>query len=74
MSTAVINFRNSALVRSVGMSALIKELGTVGTTYFIRQFCSGQGDYTAERGKLLAGITLDEIVKNVLEIDKQNNR
>ena len=30
----------------------------------------GEGDYTAEREKLLAGITLEEIMKNVREIDE----
>jgi len=71
-SNVVINFRDQALVRKAGMSALKKELGTVGATYFIRQFSAGRGDYTAERDKLLEGITLDEIVKNVREIDKHS--
>jgi len=66
-----IDFRNPALVRKAGMSALKKELGTVGAAYFIRQFSAGQGNYTIERDKLLAGITLDEIVRNVQAIDKQ---
>ena len=64
-----IDFRNPTLVRKAGMSALKKELGTVGATYFIRQFNAGQGDYTAERDKLFEGITLDEIIKSVREID-----
>jgi hypothetical protein len=70
-NNAAINFRNPALVRKAGMSALKKELGTVGTTYFIRQFSTGQGDYTAERDKLLQGITMDDIIKNVRELDAQ---
>lgn len=60
-----------ALVRKAGMSALKRELGTVGAAYFIRQFSSGQGDYTADREKLLAGITFDEIIKNVRGLDEQ---
>jgi len=71
-SNVAINFRDQALVRKAGMSALKKELGTVGTAYFIRQFSTGQGDYTVEREKLLEGITFDEIVKNVRELDKQH--
>jgi transposase-like protein len=67
-----INFRIPALVRKAGMSALKKELGTVGATYFIRQFSAGHGDYTAERNRLLEGIELDEIIKNVRELDAQN--
>ena len=68
-SNATINFRDPMLVRKAGISALKKELGTVGATYFIRQFSAGQGNYTEERDKLLADITLDEIVKNVRELD-----
>jgi hypothetical protein len=70
-SNIAIDFRNPTLVRKAGMSALKKELGAVGTTYFIRQFSAGQGNYTAERDKLLEGITLDEIIKNVKKIDAQ---
>ena len=54
---AAINFRDQKLVRKAGMAALKKELGTVGTAYFIRQFSAGQGDYTTEREELLEGIT-----------------
>jgi len=68
---AAIDFRNPVLVRKAGMSALKKELGPVGTAYFIRQFSSGQGDYTAERHKLLENVTLDEVIKSVREIDAQ---
>jgi len=64
-----IDFRNATHVRKAGLSALKKELGTVGMTYFIRQFNTGQGDYTADRDRLLEGITLDEIIKNVRELD-----
>jgi hypothetical protein len=62
-------FRFPAFVRKAGMSALKKELGTVGAAYFIRQFSTGQGDYTTERDSLLQGITLDEVIEGVREID-----
>lgn len=68
---AADNFRNPAAIRKAGMSALQKELGPVGTVYFLRQFAAGQGDYTAERNDILAGITLDDIIKNAREIDAQ---
>lgn len=68
---AAIDFRNPALVRKAGMSALKKELGTTGTAYFMRQFNAGQGDYTAEREKLLEGVTLDEIIQNVRVSEQQ---
>lgn len=69
-----IDFRNPALVRRAGMSALQKELGTVGAINFIRQFSAGQGDYTAERDKLLAGISVDDIVKGIRDSDKQADK
>ena len=67
-----IDVRNPALVRRIGLSALRKELGTVGATYFIRQFSAGQGDYTAERDELLKDITLDEAIKNIRALDAQH--
>jgi len=73
-SSTAIDLRNHALIHKVGMSALKKALGTVGATYFIRQFNTGQGDYTAERDELFQGITLDEIIKNVRAIDAQKSQ
>jgi len=70
-SSATAYFRSPALVRKAGLSALKKELGTVGATYFMRQFSTGQGNYTAERDNLLRGITLDEIIEEAQEIDAQ---
>ena len=70
-SNAAIDFRNPALLRKAGMSALQKELGAVGAAYFIRQFENGYGDYTAERDDWLTDITLDEIVKEVREIESR---
>ncbi len=66
------DYRNPAIVRKAGISALQKELGTVGTVYFLRQFEVGSGNYTEEREQLLSGITLDDIVKSVRELDAQN--
>jgi len=71
-NNATACFRSPALVRQAGMSALKKELGTVGTAYFMRQFSIGQGDYTIERDNLLQGISLDEIIREVREIDAQH--
>ena len=70
-SSPAISFRNPALVHKAGISALQKELGTVGAVYFLRQFSTGTGDYTAEREQLFHGITLDEIIESVRVIDAQ---
>ncbi|MDR1330146.1 MAG: hypothetical protein LBK23_11155 [Oscillospiraceae bacterium] len=69
MSNTVIDYRNPSVVREAGMSALKKELGAVGTAYFLRQFSAGQGDYTREREELLDGIAFEDIVNRVRELD-----
>ncbi len=51
---------NPAMLRQAGLEALTKALGPVGMIRFIRQFEQGSGDYTAEREKLLAGITMED--------------
>ena len=69
-ANAIEKFRNPAIVREFGMSALRKELGVVGTTYFLRQFNFSRGNYTDERAKFLDKITFGEIVENVRKIDQ----
>jgi len=69
---AAMDYRNPAAVRKAGLDALQKELGAVGAVYFLRQFEVGTGNYTEEREQLLAGITLDDIVKSVRDLDAQN--
>ena len=71
MSAAALNYRNPSTVRKAGLTALKKELGSVGAIYFIRQFDTGSGDYTAKRDKLHEGLTLDEIIANVRKIDAE---
>ena len=64
-----IDYRNPTTVRKIGMAALNKELGPVGTVYFMRQFDRGEGDYTAERDKLLEDFSFNDIIKGVRELD-----
>lgn len=49
-------------IRTAGLEALAERLGTVGMIRFLQQFHTGKGDYTRERGKLLAGLTIQEIL------------
>lgn len=65
------NYRNPAAIRKAGINALKKELGSVGAVYFLRQFEIGSGNYTVEREHLLAGITHEDIVKNIRRIDAE---
>lgn len=53
--------------RKSGIEALTKELGPVGMARFMRQYDSGTGDYTAEREELLAGITMDDVLRELGE-------
>jgi hypothetical protein len=44
---------------------LIQELGPANTVRFVHQFPVGYGNYTEERAKLFAGMTLDDIVSEI---------
>lgn len=44
---------------------LSRELGPVDTIRFIGQYANGTGDYTAERDRLFAGLTLDQIAAGI---------
>ena len=61
-----IDYRNPTVIRKLGQDALLKELGPVGMAYFIRQFDSGNGDYTAERDEYLKDFTLEEAREKLL--------
>lgn len=56
-----IDYRNPSAIRKMGIDALTKELGPVGMAYFIRQYDTGEGDYTAEREQLLSDVTMEDI-------------
>jgi hypothetical protein len=56
---------NFSAIRESGFRALLRELGVAGTVTFMRQFENGSGDYTAERGGALSGITIDDISESV---------
>ena len=65
MSNMTVNIYNPIELRKAGIDALTKELGPLGMTLFMRQFETGQGDYTEEREKLLEGITIEDIEKEL---------
>ena len=72
-SNKAIDFRNPVMVRNAGMSALRKELGIVGTAYFMRQLSVGKGDYTAGRVELLRGVSSKEIAEGIRGIQSMAN-
>lgn len=54
-----------------GIDALVKALGPVGMARFLQQFDPGQGDYTAERDRIVGSTTVDEVMDE-LERGKTN--
>ena len=51
-----------AEVTQEAIRVLIQELGPVNTVRFVNQFTVGYGNYTKERDRLFADMTLDAIV------------
>ena len=45
----------------MGIESLAKDLGPVGMGYFLRQYDTGDGDYTKERKEYLNNISLEKI-------------
>jgi hypothetical protein len=54
-----------------GIDALTNELGPVGMAYFIQQYDRGEGDYTAERKKLLADATMESLMGDLEAMRRQ---
>jgi hypothetical protein len=44
---------------------LVREMGVVDTLRFLSQFGFGSGDYTAERGRWLDGLSLPQITEEI---------
>ena len=63
MNNNAIDFRNSVLLRKIGVEALSKALTPVGMAYFLKQYEIGEGDYTKEREELLKDYTTADIMK-----------
>ncbi|MDQ2085743.1 hypothetical protein RBH29_04750 [Herbivorax sp. ANBcel31] len=52
-------------IRKKGIEVLSRELGPLGMTYFIRQFDSGESDYTKERAEIQESTNVKEIVEEI---------
>ena len=74
MNNAAINYRDFPYLRKAGIDALKRELGNVGTIYFLRQFSAGYGDYTKEREELQANDTLEDVIRGVKEMDARRRK
>lgn len=54
-----------ARVTERATDALLKELGVVDTIRFLGQFRAGGGDYTAQRQKLFADMSVSDIAEQI---------
>ena len=60
-----VNVKDINEVRNIGLNALIKDLGVVGTINFMRQFDMGYGDYTKERMQIKDNPSVADIVSEI---------
>lgn len=60
-----IRIRNLNEIRKIGIESLTRDLGPAGMAYFLRQFDTGEGDYTKERETLFSGIDIKNVVKEI---------
>jgi hypothetical protein len=65
-----VNTRILPRSSSVGYDALVKALGPEDAVRFIRSFDPGSGDYTQERKQYLKKKTVQQIGKEILELQK----
>ncbi|MGD0464978.1 MAG: hypothetical protein ABSB74_21040 [Tepidisphaeraceae bacterium] len=61
-------------IRLRGLAALRRELGRAGLVRFLQHFKPGAGNYTRERQKFLAGLTMDELRGRVGRSRKKKSR
>ena len=73
-SNLTIDFRDPKVVREIGLAVLVKELGSVGTAYFIRQFDRGEGDYTQKHIEMADNLTHNEILEGVKKTERVRSR
>ena len=59
-----------AQIQSEGYDALVNALGPEDAIRFIRSFDPGSGDYTKDRKKYLKNKTVNQIGKDILEMQK----
>ncbi|GHU51209.1 hypothetical protein FACS1894200_11190 [Spirochaetia bacterium] len=72
-AATMIDVHNARSIREKGMEALTRELGSIGTVYFLRQFNNGSGNWTEDRKKELAGVTIEDIEKDVAALRASGN-
>jgi len=62
-----------AEITKEAIKLLFQEMGIVNTVRFMNQFTTGYGNYTQERERLFANLTLDEIVSEIKRTRSQSS-
>lgn len=58
-------------IKLLGMQILSKELGPSGLIRFLREFETGEGDYTKERQNFLKDGSVEELAREIIEKRKK---
>jgi hypothetical protein len=61
-------------IRLRGLAALRRELGRAGLVRFLQHFETGSGDYTRQREKLLASLSMKELRSRARRSKKTSKR
>ncbi|MEM1056795.1 MAG: hypothetical protein AAGI52_14830 [Bacteroidota bacterium] len=56
-----------------GRAALVRELGVADALRFLRQYTTGSGDYTAEREQWQGDASLDELLDQAEQADRERD-
>jgi hypothetical protein len=67
-----IEARPLAEITHEAISLLCKHIGVANTVRFINQFTTGYGNYTEERQELFGDMSLEEIVAEIKQGQKQS--
>ncbi|MDP3047489.1 MAG: hypothetical protein Q8O07_08440 [Chloroflexota bacterium] len=60
-----VQTRPLAEITAEALRVLYREIGIVNTVRFVGQFTTGYGNYTLERDRIFADMTLDDIVTDI---------
>ncbi len=65
MTTIAVEVKPLAEITQEAVRILCEKIGIVNTIRFVNQFTTGYGNYTEEREKLFADLTMDDIVAEI---------
>jgi hypothetical protein len=69
----MLDVHDTRFIREKGLEVLTRELGAVGTVYFLRQFSAGKGNWTEDRRTELADISVADIENDIAGLRASGN-